>query len=81
MIKEPQTMQVTALVSAILLTTMALVSNSSGLPQTASSSQLKQAFGVQKWSRTIQAVNQINRATYTNSNSELTLYQSILLHK
>ncbi len=73
-------MQVTALVSAILLTTMALVSNSLGLPQTASSSHLKQAFGVQKWSRTIQAVNQINRVN-NNSNSELTLYQSILFHK
>ncbi len=80
MIKELQTMQVTALVSAILLTTMALVSNSLGLPQTASSSHLKQAFGVQKWSRTIQAVNQINRVN-NNSNSELTLYQSILFHK
>jgi hypothetical protein len=81
MIKEPQTMQVTALVSVILLTTIGLVSNSSGLPQTASSSQIKQAFGVQKWSRTIQAVNQINRAANTNPNSELTLYQSLLSHK
>jgi len=78
-------MQLTTLTNAIVITTllatMGLVSNSSGLPKTTSSSQLKQAFGVQSWTRTIQAVNQINKDTEPTSNSKLALYHALVSHK
>jgi hypothetical protein len=78
-------MQLTALTNALLITTLlatiGLVSNSSGLPQTTSSSQLKQAFGVQSWTRTIQAVNQINKDTEPTSNSKLVLYHALVSHR
>jgi hypothetical protein len=74
-------MQLTTLTNAIVITTllatMGLVSNSSGLPQATSSSQFKQAFGVQSWKRTIQAVNQINKDTEPTSNSKLALYHAL----
>jgi len=78
-------MQLTALTNAILITTLlatiGLVSNSSGLPQATSSSQIKQAFGVQSWKRTIQAVNQINKDTEPTSNSKLVLYHALVSHR
>jgi|GEM_PF-2690077 hypothetical protein len=74
-------MQLTTLTNAIVITTllatMGLVSNSSGLPQATSNSQFKQAFGVQSWKRTIQAVNQINKDTEPTSNSKLALYHAL----
>lgn len=78
-------MQLTTLTNAIMLTTLmttiTLVSNSSDLPPATSNSQLKQAFGVQSWKRTIPAVNQINKDTQSASNSKLALYQALLSHK
>ena len=78
-------MQLTTLTNAILITTLlatiGLVSNSSGLPQTTSSSRLKQAFGVQSWKRTIQAVNQINKDTEPTSNSKFVLYHALVSHR
>lgn len=78
-------MQLTTLTNAIVLTTLlatiGLVSNSSDLPQATSSSQIKQAFGVQGWKRTIQAVNQINKDTEPTSNSKLALYHALLSRK
>ena len=78
-------MQLTALTNAILITTLlatiGLVSNSSGLPQATSSSQIKRAFGVQSWKRTIQAVNQINKDTEPTSNSKLVLYHALVSHR
>jgi hypothetical protein len=73
-------MKLTALISVTLLTTIGLVSNPSGLPQTASNSQLKQAFGAQKWRQTIQAVNQMNN-TESQPNSKLTLYKALFSHR
>jgi hypothetical protein len=78
-------MQLTTLTNAIMLTTLittiTLVSNSSDLPPATSNSQLKQAFGVQSWKRTIPAVNQITKDTQSVSNSKLALYQALLSHK
>lgn len=74
-------MKVTALISLILVTTIGLVSHAPGLPQTASNSQLKQAFGAQNWGRTIQAVNQMNKGAKSKPNSKLTLYRALLSNK
>lgn len=69
------------LISVILLTTIELVANPSGLPQATSNSQLNQAFGAQQWQRTIQAVNQINGSTEPQPNSKLMLYKALRVHK
>jgi hypothetical protein len=75
-------MKLTALISVILLTTIGLVTNlPADLPQTASNSRLRQAFGAQQWGRTIQAVNQMNGGTQSQPNSKLTLYKALLSHR
>ncbi len=74
-------MKAIALIIVILLTTIELVSNPPSLPQTASNSQLKQAFGAQQWRRTIQAVNHMNGGTEHQPNSTLILYKTLVSHK
>ncbi|HEY9633500.1 MAG TPA: hypothetical protein V6D14_08850 [Coleofasciculaceae cyanobacterium] len=74
-------MRLTTLISVILLTTIGLVSNPLGSPQTASNSQLKQAFSAQNWRRTIQAVNQINRVAEVQPNLNLIVYKALLSHR
>jgi hypothetical protein len=74
-------MKLVVLISVILLTTIGLVSNPPGLPQTASNSRLQEAFGTQKWGRTIQAVKRINGGVEPQSSSKLMLYKALSSHR
>ncbi len=74
-------MKLTALISVILITTIGLASELPSLSKTSSNHQLKQAFGAQKWGRTIKAVNQMKKGTDPKYNSNVTLYQAVRLSK
>ena len=74
-------MKLTALISVILITSIGLASELPSLSKTSSNSQLKQAFGAQKWGRTIKVVNQMKKGTDPKYNSNLTLYQAVGLPK
>ena len=74
-------MKLTVLATLSLLMIIGVVSELPRLQQTPLEPQLKQAFGTQNWGQTIKAVNQMQSGTPPKSNSQLTLYRSLLSSK